>query len=220
MRSSAEAGSAGDAGRAWAALAALLGLGATAVFVARTIDAPGFAAVSAAIDWQPALAWREPWRAWSAAWLHFSDLHLAANLIGAVLVGALGWVGRVSRRSVLAWFVAWPLTQLGLLARPDLGHYGGLSGVLHAGVAVAALHLIVAARGPRRVIGLALLAALAAKVLSETPWGDALRHPAGWDIAVAPFAHLSGLVAGLLASALAEALHHGRPLTIDRHGRT
>ena len=220
MRSSAEAGPAGDAGRAWAALAALLGLGAAAVFVVATADAPALATVSAAIDWQPALAWREPWRAWSAAWLHFSGLHLAANLAGAALVAALGWVGRLPRRSVLAWFVAWPLTQLGLLARPDLVHYGGLSGVLHAGVAVAALHLIVAARGPRRVIGLALLAMLVAKVLSETPWGDALRNPAGWDIAVAPFAHLSGLIAGLLASAVAEVLHHGRPLTIDRHGRT
>jgi rhomboid family GlyGly-CTERM serine protease len=217
VRSSAEAG---DAGRAWAAFAALHGLAAAAVFIASAADAPAFAAMSAAIDWQPVLAWREPWRAWSAAWLHFSGLHLAANLAGAALVGALGWVGRLPRRSVLAWFFAWPLTQLGLLARPDLVHYGGLSGVLHAGVAVAALHLIVAARGPRRVIGLALLLALAAKVLSETPWGDALRHPAGWDIAVAPFAHLGGLVAGLLASALAEALHRGRPLTIDRHGRT
>jgi hypothetical protein len=26
-----------------------------------------------------------------------------------------------------AWLIAWPLTQLGLLARPDLVHYGGLS---------------------------------------------------------------------------------------------
>ena len=120
-------------------------------------------------------------------------------------------------RAALAWFVAWPLTQLGLLARPDLVHYGGLSGVLHAGVAVAALCLIVRTPGPRRVIGIALLIALAAKVLSETPGGAPLRHPAGWDIAVAPFAHASGLVAGLVASAIAEALHRCT-LTIGRHG--
>ncbi len=195
----------------------LLGLGAAAVFFAAAPDAPAFAAMSAAIDWQPALVWREPWRAWSAAGLHFSGLHLAANLAGAVLVGALGGIARLPRRTALAWFVAWPLAQLGLLARPDLLHYGGLSGVLHAGVAVAALYLIVRTRGSRRRIGIGLLLALAAKVLSETPWGAPLRHPAGWDIAVAPFAHASGLVAGLLAAAVAEALH-GRTLTIGRHG--
>jgi rhomboid family GlyGly-CTERM serine protease len=194
----------------------VLGLGAIAAFSAATFVAPSFAATAAAIDWQPALAWREPWRAWSAAWLHFSSLHLAVNLVGTALVGALGWVGRVPKRTALVWFAAWPLTQFGLLARPELVHYAGLSGVLHAGVAAAALYLIVRARGPRRAIGVALLAALSAKVLSETPWGEALRHPAGWDIAVAPFAHASGLVAGLLACAVAEALR-GRTLTIGRN---
>jgi len=54
-------------------------------------------------------------------------------------------------------------------------------------------------------------------VAGETPWAaEALRHPAGWDIAVAPFAHASGLVAGALASALAEALARRRALTIGR----
>ena len=216
MRSSAESGSAGDAGRAWAALAAVLGLGAVGAFAAATFAAPTFAAMAAAIDWQPALAWREPWRAWSAALLHFSSLHLAVNLAGTALVGALGWAGRVPRRTALAWFAAWPLTQFGLLARPDLVHYGGLSGVLHAGVAATALYLIVRAHGPRRAIGVALLVALSAKVVSESPWGETLRYPTGWDIAVAPFAHASGLVAGLLASALAEALH-GTALTIGRN---
>ena len=216
MRSSAESAAPGDAGRAWAALAAVLGLGAVGAFAAATFAAPTFAAAAAEIDWQPALAWREPWRAWSSAWLHFSSLHLAVNLAGAVLVGALGWVGHVPQRTALAWLAAWPLTQFGLLARPELVHYGGLSGVLHAGVAVAALYLIVSAQGPRRAIGVALLAALSAKVLSEAPWGEALRHPAGWDIAVAPFAHASGLVAGLLACAVAEVLR-GRTLTIGRN---
>ncbi len=216
MWSSADRDSGNDAGRAWAGLAALLGFGAAAVFAAATFDPAAFAAATASLDWQPALAWRQPWRAWSAAWLHFSSLHLAANLAGTALVGALGWIGRVPRRTTLAWFVAWPLTQIGLLVQPELLHYGGLSGVLHAGVAVAALYLMVSARGPRRAIGVALLAALAAKVLSEAPWGEALRHPAGWDIAVAPFAHASGFVAGLLTSAVAEG-QHGRTATIGRH---
>lgn len=207
MPSSAEDGATTrDAGRAWAGLAAALALGAG---VAVAVD-------PAAIDWQPALAAGQPWRAWSAAWVHYSVLHLAANLAGCALVGALGWVARVPLRSAVVWFVAWPLTQLGLLARPDLLHYGGLSGVLHAGVAAVALHLIVATRGTRRRIGIAMLAGLALKVLLESPWGAALRHPPGWDIAVAPFAHASGLVVGAALAGLAEAWAR-RPITIERN---
>ena len=194
----------------WLAAAALLGIASASAFVA-------FATPPTALDWQPGLAAREPWRAWSAALLHLSGMHLAANLAGAALVGALGFVAAVPRRSVVAWLVAWPLTQFALLARPDLAHYAGLSGVLHAGVAVVAVHLIAAARGARRAIGFALLAALALKVASETPWAaDALRHPPGWDIAVAPFAHAAGLVAGAFAAALAEAGVRRRRLTIGR----
>lgn len=207
MSSSAEAATPGNAGRTWIAASALLGLGAFA----------GFGLPAAALDWQPALAASEPWRAWSAAIVHLSVLHLVANLAGAALVGALGFVAGVPRRSLLAWFVAWPLTHFALLARPDLSHYAGLSGVLHAGVAVVAVHLLATARGPRRAIGLAVLVGLSLKVASETPWAaEALRHPAGWDIAIAPFAHASGLVAGIVASALAETLAHRRALTIGR----
>ena len=179
-----------------------------AVLVLGSLLAP--LGASPALDWRPALAWREPWRAWSAAFVHFSTLHLVANLAGTALVAALGFFARVPWRIVAAWLVAWPLTHLGLLARPDLLDYGGLSGVLHAGVACVALHLVIDQRGARRSIGWATLAVLVAKVMSESPWGAALRFPAGWDIAVAPFAHLSGLVAGLLAAGVAEAVAYGR----------
>jgi rhomboid family GlyGly-CTERM serine protease len=186
-----------DGGRAWCALAVALALGALL----------GFALVPAqAIDWQPALAAREPWRAWSAAFVHYSAFHLLANLAGIALVGALGAFARVPWPIAAAWLLAWPLTQLGLLARPDLVHYGGLSGVLHAGVACVGWQLLAHERGRRRAIGALLLAGLALKVASEAPWGAPLRHPPGWDIATAPFAHASGLVAGLAAATLCDAL--------------
>ena len=162
------------------------------------------------LDWQPALAWREPWRAWSAAFVHFSAWHLAANLAGAAAVAALGWVARVPGRSVVAWAAAWPLTHAALLVRPDLLRYGGLSGVLHAGVAVGALFLVVQGTGRRRLIGAAVLVGLVGKVLIEAPWGAALRYPAGWDIAVAPFAHAAGVAAGLATAAAAEFLARRR----------
>jgi len=202
VSSSPEAAPPGDAGKRWIFAAALLGLGAVAALGLSSL----------ALDWQPARIWREPWRAWSAALVHLSPLHLAANLAGCAVVGALGGVARVPRRSVTAWLVAWPLTQLALLARPDLTHYAGLSGVLHAGVAVVAVHLVATARGARQAVGLALLAALALKVASESPFAaDPISLREGWDIAIAPFAHAAGLAAGALASALAEALARRRP---------
>lgn len=181
----------------WAALAAAFGVAAVAV----TLWAP-----RELLDWQPALAAAQPWRAWTAAGVHLSTMHLGANLAGTLLVGALGVVADVPRRATLAWFVAWPLTQLGLLLRADLTHYGGLSGVLHAGVAVAAVQLIADGPRARRRIGAAILAGLVAKVLLESPWGPAVVHPAGWDIGVAPFAHASGTLAGLACALLAQAL--------------
>jgi rhomboid family GlyGly-CTERM serine protease len=207
--SSAEAGAAERvAERAWAALAAALALASCLVFILGS---------AAALDWQPALAWHQPWRAWSAAWVHYSALHLAANLTGCLLVAALGVTARVPLRIVVAWLIAWPLTQFALLLQPGLLHYGGLSGVLHAGVAAVAVHLIVSARGTRRLVGIGVLVGVALKVFLEAPGGDALRHPDGWDIAVAPFAHLTGLVAGVATAGIAEAVRRRRPTTIDRN---
>jgi len=185
-----------DGGRAWCALAAILALGALLAF----------GATPTTLDWQPALVAREPWRAISAALVHYSALHLVANLAGTLLVGALGAFARVPVRMAVAWLLAWPLTQLGLCWRPDLLHYGGLSGVLHAGCACVAWQLIVHERGGRRAVGALVLIGIAVKVIGESPAGPALRHPAGWDIATAPFAHASGLVAGLVAAALVDAV--------------
>ena len=176
--------------RAWVAFAAVLFVLA---ILAQCLPAD-------AIDWQPTLAARQPWRAFSAAALHYSTLHLGANLAGTLLVAALGVAAQVPRSLAWAWFAAWPLTQIGLLLRPDLAHFGGLSGVLHAGVAIVATHLLLSATGRRRWIGAAILIVLCIKVLSESPWGPPLRHPPEWDIALAPFAHASGLVVGMLCA--------------------
>jgi hypothetical protein len=129
-------------------------------------------------------------------------MHLTANLLGAALLAALGWVAPCERRDAAAWFVAWPLTHLGLLLQPTLAHYGGLSGVLHAGVVVAAIGLVRRERQARRALGLALLFGVAVKLLLEQPWQGPLRELPGWDIAIAPAAHLSGACAGALCALL------------------
>jgi rhomboid family GlyGly-CTERM serine protease len=182
--------------RWWAALAALL---CALALAAQALPRE-------ALDWQPALAAHAPWRAFSAAAVHYSGMHLAANLAGAVLVAAFGLAARVPPHSSAAWCAAWPLTQALLALRPELAHFGGLSGVLHAGVAVAAVHLLLRDTGARRAIGAAVLAGLAIKVVGEEPWGAVLRHPTGWDIAVAPLAHATGLLAGVFCAAVADIL--------------
>lgn len=183
-------------GAAWTALAAAAAAGALL----------GWWLPSAWLDWQPALALREPWRTVTAAFVHWSGAHLGANLAGALVVALLGRAARLPAAAALAWLAAWPLVHLGLLLQPALAHYGGLSGVLHAGVAVAALWLAATQRGRPRRIGGALLAGLALKVLLERPWAGPLAHPPGWDIAVAPLAHACGVVAGALCAAGALAL--------------
>ncbi len=199
-------------GRAWLALALLLALGSAVALLV----APGSAvahgrppATLAAIDWQPGLAWVEPWRAYSAAFVHYSNLHLLGNAAGLALTAAYGVAARVPPRLALAWFIAWPLTQFGLLAQPALAHYGGLSGVVHAGVAIVTLYVILIGH---RWIGGTVLAMLFVKLATESPFGAPLRHESGWDIALAPLAHATGVAAGLLCCGVAE--------TLARIGRT
>ena len=181
-------------GLPWQALCALAGAGALLAWLA------GW---GVAWRWQPELAITQPWRALTAGWVHLSGLHLAANLAGTALVAALGQAAGCGRRAALAWALAWPLTHLALLAQPSLAFYGGLSGVLHAAVAVAAWQLLRTGRGaPRahRAIGAALLAGLLVKVLLESPWAGPLRQVPGWDIPIAPLAHAAGALAGWLCA--------------------
>ena len=162
---------------------------------------------AARFDWQPQLAASEPWRAWTAAFVHWSPLHLGANLLAAAVVTAFGWAARVPPAQALAWFVAWPLTHLGLLWQPALAHYGGASGVLHAGVAIASLWLMVAQRGQgltrTRSVGAMVFTGLLVKLATEQPWGPPLRQSDEFDIAVAPLAHATGALAGLCSGAIA-----------------
>jgi hypothetical protein len=135
-------------GAAWVALAALLGIGAMVVTaIASEAGLPLSAAPLAnALDWQPALGLAQPWRLWTGAWVHWSVAHLAVNLAGVAVVGAVGWRARASGATAVAWFVAWPLTQAlmgaaGARLVVAMPHYGGLSGVLHAGVVALGLAL-------------------------------------------------------------------------------
>jgi rhomboid family GlyGly-CTERM serine protease len=198
---------ASQSGALWAGFCAAVALGA---LLGVTIN-------PALLDWQRVLAWQHPWRWWSAALVHLSTGHLLANLAGCLVVGAFGWAARCTRRDVAAWSVAWPITHLLLMLQPTLVRYAGLSGVLHAGVAVAAFGLVVHDDGRRRGIGLAVLAGLLLKVVAERPWSAAVQHWPGWDIPIVPMAHASGAAAGLACAVVAWATSRRRGVaTIGR----
>jgi rhomboid family GlyGly-CTERM serine protease len=150
------------------------------------------------LDWQPALIAQEPWRILTAAFIHWTPLHLAANLAGCAVLALLGWRAQLNHRQTLAALIALPITQLALLLRPDLHHYAGLSGALHAMVAITALSLATR-RSRDRWIGISIGVGLAVKLALEHPFGPALQHPATFDFPVAPFAHLAGALAGAIA---------------------
>ena len=194
--------------RAWVVTAIALGAGSLMVAGLGLTGWGGApldpTALNSRLAWAPSAA-AEPWRWWTAAWVHLSGLHLAANLAGLALLAALGRAGRLSGDAALAWALAWPLTHLLLLLQPDLVAYGGLSGVLHAGVACAGVSLLAPSGRVRgqRFVGWAVLGVLALKILSEAPGsGAVVRSVPGWDVPVAPVAHACGALAGLLASAV------------------
>jgi rhomboid family GlyGly-CTERM serine protease len=184
--------------RRWLQIPALAWVGVAVFFTALGLLG-GFAPHSL-LDWQPVLAWREPWRAFTAVGVHYSAHHLWANVAGVALAGLFGVAARVPARLAWSWLAAWPLTQWGLLIKPELAHYGGLSGVVHAGVAAVIAYVLITGNRTQRWVGCAVLTGFCGKLISETPWGPALRYPAGWDIAVAPIAHATGSIAGALCA--------------------
>ena len=141
---------------------------------------------------QPAWVW------WSTGWLHGSALHLSHNLMALGLIALLATASGVSTRAAIAWALAWPLTHLGMLLQPSLHTYIGMSGVLHAGVAVLCSQQIEPGRQRRlQLVGWIMLMGLGFKIFMENPWHMPLERPPGSDITVAPWAHLSGSVAGI-----------------------
>lgn len=158
------------------------------------------AAPAHTLDWEPGRWLHEPWRLLTPAAVHWTPQHLAMNLVGAAALALLGWRAALGTHAVAAWALAWPLTHAGLLLQPGLLHYAGLSGVLHAAAAIAACTLL-ARRTERRDrwVGGLLSAGLLVKLLTEQPWGPATPRVEGYDFALAPLAHASGALAGLLA---------------------
>ncbi len=159
-------------------------------------------------EWQPGpITVKQAWRWWTAAWVHWSTGHALANVLGLTLVAALGWAARLPLWAATAWLIAWPLTHVGLaLSGPwaeGLLHYRGLSGVLHAGVAVAVVALVLTPCSPaQRRWGCALGLGLVIKLVHEQPWVPGPKLVPGWAVPLAPQGHACGALAGAACALL------------------
>lgn len=157
-----------------------------------------------------ALTWRDeqwlsqPWTLWTSAWVHMNTPHLIANQLALGSLTAFAWVIRPDARCTLAWLLAWPLVQVSLPLWPQIGYSAGLSGVLHAGATILAVHLLLKRMSvpkAQRWGGLLLLGLLL-KVVLERGWSYPVVWDAGSNISVVQAAHLSGVVTGLVLGAL------------------
>ena len=179
-------------GRAWVALCALL---AVAALLGRWVPLQMLVwAATSALD---VGGW------WSPVAAHFTTLHLVANLAGLALLAWLGWSARLPLTAALAWLVAWPATHAMLVWADTLELYGGLSGVLHAGVVIAGVFLCADPLRRRRWVGGGLLAGVVLKIVIEAPWSAALQTDTAWGFPVAVAAHATGALSGLLAAVIA-----------------
>lgn len=176
---------------AWTALCLLLAVGCIAAWLAgRPLD----------LEW-----WREDWDAswtwWTAALVHRSAAHGAANLLALGALALLGQTLRVPLHQALALLAAWPLSTLGLMLFPEIERYAGLSSVLHAAVAVLVVHCAFTRvlQGWSGLLG----AGLAAKLVAEAAWDQPLVFEHEWGFTVATAAHLTGALAGTACALLA-----------------
>lgn len=138
---------------------------------------------------------------WMAALVHRSPIHAVANLLALGALSVLGHSLRMPLAQTLALAAAWPLSTLGLLLFPSITHYAGLSGVVHAAVAVLVVHCALT-RGLRGWAWL-LGSGLVVKLLVEAAWRQPLVFEPEWGFAVATAAHLTGALAGAGCALLA-----------------
>ncbi len=156
--------------------------------------------LTGALTWQ-AMDWQSrPWTLWTTAWVHLNTPHLIGNQMALGAMTAMAWIVHPPRLCTLAWLLAWPLTTLTLLWWPQIGYAVGLSGVLHAGALVLAVHLLfkrMAVPKARRWGGLLALAVMS-KLMLEQGWSHPVVWSPGNEMSVVQAAHLAGSAWGLV----------------------
>ena len=180
----------------WTACASMAGVSG-AVYLLNHLFGSAWAT---GLDWQPEQVLRQPWRWWTAAWVHWNGLHLAANVLGCAVLAYWAQATQAPARWLGVWMLAWPLTHLLLLLEPRLAHYGGLSGVLHAGVAVVTCRALWLGVGVQRTLAGVVALGLVVKLVAERPWDWPVPVSPWWDFSVVTLAHATGAMAGLICA--------------------
>jgi len=163
------------------------------------------APVGQALTWRADTWGQHPWTLWTTPWVHINTPHLIGNQLAVGAFAAMAWLVRPNAVASVAWLLAWPTVALVLPLWPHIGYSVGLSGLIHAAVAVVAVHLLLRQDPfvPRsRRWGGFLVAGLCAKLALEQGW----HWPVVWsnsaDMSVVQAAHLTGAVAGAVFSAV------------------
>ena len=162
------------------------------------------------LAWQAGLHWRaqswmaQPWMLWTASLVHINAGHLVANVLALAAVAALGVLLHMPARAALALALAWPLATLGLVWWPAIGDFCGISGLIHAAIAV-----VIAQTAIKSIANTGfwlLLTGLLAKLWSEHAWSQPWAMDTDAGFAVVTAAHLTGALAGAGTVVLLEAL--------------
>jgi rhomboid family GlyGly-CTERM serine protease len=114
----------------------------------------------------------EPWRLWTAHWVHLGAWHFALNAIALALLPEI-FLRTSERIFVLLWFVLPPFLSLILyIFQPNLVQYAGLSGVLHGIYLATALNAIQSSHVAERRMGCLVALGLCLKVGWEAYSGN------------------------------------------------
>lgn len=142
-----------------------------------------------------ALQGAEYWRLWTGHWVHFGWKHLAWDLASFLLLGL--WLDAKAGKGLglLLLTTAAPLLSLGLLvAAPDLGTYGGLSGLVCAYVGALATWYW---KQKHPVLAAVMAIALSVKISAELLAGQSLLGTfSSQEIRNCPEIHLLGVLLG------------------------
>ena len=115
---------------------------------------------------------QQPWRLWTAHWVHITPLHGLFNAAALVLLPEIFWRMR-PRLFLWSWFVLpVAISVMFWYLLPQLTAYAGLSGVLHGIYLVAALDAIRSPSLAERRMGWLISAGVVCKVAFEAYSGS------------------------------------------------
>ena len=168
----------------------------------------------AALEYQRAALFAEPWRVLTGHFVHINWPHALINAAALAIVARLFAADLDARRQVAALVVSAIAISVALASfYPTIAWYRGLSGALHGLFFAGAVKWLLAERPrtwPRLWLPAALVLGGWIKVIAEQPGGATTTHAEWLGAAVVPQAHLVGALCGTMLGALFAATYPRR----------